>query len=63
MSHTLGVFRPSILFPYAREALGNLMAHGSFPALMLSPMNFDALYARETTRVQASGETSTPSVQ
>jgi len=57
MSHTLGAFCPNILFPYAREALDNLVTRGSFPALMLAPVNFDALYAQELQRQQA-GEAS-----
>ena len=61
MSHTLGAFCPNILFPYAREALDNLVTRGSFPALMLAPVNFDALYAQELQRMQAAGET--PTVQ
>jgi preprotein translocase subunit SecB len=39
MSHTLGAFCPNILFPYAREALDSLVTRGSFPALMLAPVN------------------------
>ena len=46
MSHTLGAFCPNILFPYARETLDSLVTRGSFPALMLAPVNFDALYAQ-----------------
>jgi preprotein translocase subunit SecB len=53
MSHTLGAFCPNILFPYAREALDSLVLRGSFPALMLAPVNFDALYAQELARIQA----------
>ena len=56
MSHTLGAFCPNILFPYAREALDNLVTRGSFPALMLSPVNFDALYAQELQRQQQSAQ-------
>ncbi|MFZ6050143.1 protein-export chaperone SecB [Pseudomonas sp. CR3202] len=56
MSHTLGAFCPNILFPYARETLDSLVVRGSFPALMLSPVNFDALYAQELARMQANGE-------
>ncbi|MBD9483631.1 protein-export chaperone SecB [Pseudomonas sp. PDM14] len=52
MSHTLGAFCPNLLFPYAREALDNLVTRGSFPALMLAPVNFDALYAQELQRIQ-----------
>ena len=55
MSHTLGAFCPNILFPYAREALDNLVTRGSFPALMLAPVNFDALYAQELARMQTAG--------
>ena len=61
MSHTLGAFCPNILFPYAREAIDNLVTRGSFPALMLAPVNFDALYAQELQRMQEAGET--PTVQ
>lgn len=56
MSHTLGAFCPNILFPYARETLDSLVVRGSFPALMLAPVNFDALYAQELARMQAAGE-------
>ena len=34
---------PAILFPYARELIDNISVRGSFPALMLPPINFDAL--------------------
>ncbi|NBA94131.1 protein-export chaperone SecB [Pseudomonas sp. R5(2019)] len=61
MSHTLGAFCPNILFPYAREALDSLVTRGSFPALMLAPVNFDALYAQELARLQEAGEA--PSLQ
>ena len=61
MSHTLGAFCPNILFPYARETIDSLVVRGSFPALMLAPVNFDALYAQELQRMQESGET--PTVQ
>ncbi|MBX9753246.1 MAG: protein-export chaperone SecB, partial [Pseudomonadaceae bacterium] len=55
MSHTLGAFCPNLLFPYAREALDNLVVRGSFPALMLAPVNFDALYAQQLERMQTAG--------
>ncbi len=44
LHRTLGAFCPNLLFPYAREAIDNLVTRGSFPALMLAPVNFDALY-------------------
>ena len=54
--HALGDFCPGLLFPYAREAIDNLVVRGSFPALMLAPVNFDALYAQELERMQSNGE-------
>jgi preprotein translocase subunit SecB len=63
MSHTLGAFCPNILFPYARETIDSLVVRGSFPALMLAPVNFDALYAQELQRMQEAGETPMPTVQ
>lgn len=56
-AHALGAFCPSILFPYARETLDSLVVRGSFPALMLAPVNFDALYAQQLQRMQADAET------
>ncbi|MBL4833365.1 MAG: protein-export chaperone SecB [Pseudomonas sp.] len=53
MRHTLGAFCPNILFPYAREAVDNLVLRGSFPPLMLSPVNFDALFAQSEQRRMA----------
>lgn len=52
ISHMLGSFCPNLLFPYAREVLDNLVVKGSFPALMLAPINFDALYAQELERMK-----------
>ncbi|MDC9719701.1 MAG: protein-export chaperone SecB [Gammaproteobacteria bacterium] len=56
MGQVLGAFCPNILFPYAREAIDNLVQKGSFPALMLAPVNFDALYAQSAAQQAASGE-------
>ena len=42
----VGSFCPNILFPYAREAISDLVTKGGFPQLLLAPVNFDALYAQ-----------------
>lgn len=42
----LGSYCPSILYPYARETVSDLVIKGSLPALLLQPVNFDAMYAR-----------------
>ncbi len=57
--HTLGAFCPTILFPYAREAVDSMANKGSFPSLMLAPVNFDALFAEQMQK-QAEAATSEP---
>lgn len=44
-AHTLGSYCPNMLFPYAREAISNLVNRGTFPPLNLAPVNFDAIFA------------------
>ena len=39
-----GSYCPSILFPYAREAIASIIQRGGFPEFVLQPINFDALY-------------------
>lgn len=41
---------PNILFPYARESIDSIVTKGSFPPLMLAPINFDAVYAEQKRR-------------
>lgn len=44
LAHCLQAYCPTILFPYVRECISSIVAKGSFPAMMLSPINFDALF-------------------
>lgn len=52
LAQTLGAFCPNVLFPYAREAVDSMVNKGSFPSLMLAPVNFDAIYAEALKRKQ-----------
>lgn len=52
---------PSILFPYARTLVSELIQTGGFPPFFLQPINFDALYA-ETLRQRAQQQNETPSL-
>jgi preprotein translocase subunit SecB len=47
---------PHILFPYARETVDSLVTKGSFPALMLPPINFDALFMQAVANAKAQAE-------
>lgn len=53
LGQLLGAYCPNILFPYARETISDVVTRGSFPQMLLSPVNFDAVYA-ESLRQQAS---------
>ena len=55
----LGSYCPNILFPYAREAVSDLVVKGGFPPMLLAPVNFDALYAQHLQQVQQQAETAT----
>jgi preprotein translocase subunit SecB len=52
LRQVLATVGPNILFPYARESIDALVVKGGFPPLMLSPINFDALY-RQAVAQQA----------
>jgi preprotein translocase subunit SecB len=42
----IGSFCPNTLYPFAREAIAELVIKGGFPPLLLQPLNFDAIYAQ-----------------
>jgi len=44
-SHVLGAYCPSVLFPYIRESVGDMVQRAGFPHFLLQPVNFDQLYA------------------
>jgi preprotein translocase subunit SecB len=44
---------PQILFPYARETVDSVVTRGSFPALLLPPVNFDALFQQAVAQAQS----------
>ena len=41
----LGTHCPTILYPYARQIIGDLIQAGGFAPFLLQPINFEALYA------------------
>ena len=57
----LGTQCPSILFPYVRQLLSDLIQAGGFPPFFLQPINFDALYAEAMSR-RAEGADAAPSL-
>jgi preprotein translocase subunit SecB len=46
LKRLLGSFCPSVLFPYAREVISDLIVKGGFPNFLLPLVNFDALLSQ-----------------
>jgi len=44
LEQVLTITCPNTLFPYGREAIDALVTRGSFPALLLAPINFESVY-------------------
>ena len=53
----LGIACPTILFPYLRETISDLVTRGGFPPVLLAPVSFEALYVQRMQQPQqGSGE-------
>ena len=59
LPYMLNSYCPTILFPYARETISNLVARGGFQPLLLAPINFDGLYAQQLQQQQQPNQTPT----
>jgi preprotein translocase subunit SecB len=49
----LAVMCPNILFPYLREAVSDASVRAGFASVLLSPINFEALYQQQKLQAQA----------
>ena len=43
----LGIACPNILFPYVREVISETVVRAGFPPVILSPVNFEAIYQQQ----------------
>jgi preprotein translocase subunit SecB len=50
--YLLGSQCMNILFPYAREVISDMSVRGGFPPLIMSPVNFEALYQQHLQQEQ-----------
>jgi len=57
----VGAFCPGVLFPYARQAVSDLILRGGFPPFLLPPVNFEALLTQSLAQ-QAAGNAPAPAV-
>ncbi len=56
----LSVACPNILFPYVRETVSDLVVRAGFPPVLLSPVNFEAMYQQRQMAQQMPGSTEVP---
>jgi preprotein translocase subunit SecB len=49
----LGAHCPSILYPYARQIVSDMISAGGFPPFVLQPINFEGMYADGLRQRQA----------
>jgi len=57
----LGIACPNILFPYIREVISDTVVRAGFPPVILSPVNFEAIY--QTQRESQQPAQQEPGVQ
>jgi preprotein translocase subunit SecB len=48
----LNIGCPTIVFPYLRETISDLITRGGFPPVLLSPVSFEALYLQRLKQQQ-----------
>jgi len=48
----LAVACPNILFPYAREAISDMVTRAGFTPVLLNPINFEALYLQQKQQAE-----------
>ena len=48
----LAIACPTILFPYLRETISELVTRGGFPPVLLAPVSFEALYMQRQQQAQ-----------
>lgn len=58
----LNVTCPNIIFPYAREAVSDLVTRAGFPPVILSPVNFEMMYAQKQAQAQQKPSDEPPAV-
>ncbi len=63
MDAVLGIACPNILFPYVREVVADTVTRAGFPPVVLSPVNFEAIYAQQAQQqAQQAPQIITPGV-
>jgi preprotein translocase subunit SecB len=48
----LGIACPTVIFPYLRETMSDVITRGGFPPLLLAPLSFEQLYVQQQQQQQ-----------
>jgi len=56
MEPVLGIACPNILFPYVREVVSEMVVRAGFPPVILSPVNFEAIYTSQRGQQQPAAD-------
>lgn len=56
LKQLLNTYCPNIIYPFARESVCEMAVRGGFPQLLITPINFDALYAEQLKKATAKSE-------
>jgi preprotein translocase subunit SecB len=60
LQQVLGTYCPHTLYPYARQAISQMILDGGFPPFNLQPINFEQLFAEQARRrVEGEGAVAT----
>ena len=51
----LNIVCPNVIFPYMRETISDIVTRAGFPPVILSPVNFEALYNESKQKSMANG--------
>lgn len=54
---------PTILFPYLREAISDLIVRGGFPPVLLAPVSFEAIYLQRAAQAEGPAQGEGPRIQ
>ena len=51
----LNIVCPNVIFPYIRETVSDIVTRAGFPPVILSPVNFEALFNESKQKAMANG--------
>jgi preprotein translocase subunit SecB len=62
MEPVLGIACPNILYPYVREVVSDMVVRAGFPPVVLTPVNFEALFQAQK-QAKAEQQPASPIIQ